>query len=94
MNKHPHPIILGCLLLLCLAPMPYGYYQFIRLVATGSFAYWAYRAKQRGEEREMWIFLILAILFQPIFKIALGRTIWNTIDVIVGIYLIKKRQKI
>lgn len=53
MNKHPHPIILGCLLLLCLAPMPYGYYQFIRLVATGSFAYWAYRAKQRGEEREM-----------------------------------------
>lgn len=84
---------LGVLLLLCLAPMPYGYYQFIRLVATGSFAYWAYKAKQRDDNKVMWIFLILAILFQPIFKIALGRSIWNMIDIIVGIYLIKKRYR-
>lgn len=88
MSRHQYSIILGILLLLCLAPMPYGYYTFIRLVATGCFAYWAYKAKQRVDEKAMWIFLFLAILFQPIFKIALGRVIWNIVDVIVGGYLI------
>ena len=30
----------------------------------------------------------LALLFQPFFKIALGREVWNIVDVIVGIGLI------
>lgn len=30
----------------------------------------------------------LALLFQPFFKIALGRQMWNIVDVIVGIGLI------
>jgi hypothetical protein len=30
----------------------------------------------------------LALLFQPFFKIALGREIWNIVDVIVGIGLL------
>lgn len=36
----------------------------------------------------MWVFGILALLFQPIYKIALGRMIWNIVDVIVGIFFI------
>jgi hypothetical protein len=34
------------------------------------------------------IFIGLALLFQPFFKIALGRQIWNIVDVIVSIFLI------
>jgi hypothetical protein len=34
------------------------------------------------------IYFALAVLFQPLIKIALGRTIWNIIDVVVGIGLI------
>jgi len=30
----------------------------------------------------------LVLLFQPFFKIALGRQIWNILDVVVGIGLI------
>ena len=30
----------------------------------------------------------LALLFQPFFKIVLGRTMWNVIDVIVAIALV------
>jgi len=30
----------------------------------------------------------LALLFQPFFKISLGRTLWNIVDVIVGIGLL------
>ena len=34
------------------------------------------------------IYAVLAILFQPFFKIALGRDLWNVVDVIVGAGLI------
>ena len=35
-------IIMAVLLLVCLAPMPYGYYQLVRFIAMVSFAYLAY----------------------------------------------------
>lgn len=34
------------------------------------------------------IFAALAILFQPFMKIALGRVIWNVVDIIVAVGLI------
>lgn len=36
----------------------------------------------------MWVFVILALLFQPIYKLALGRTTWNIVDIIVAAFLI------
>ena len=68
--------------------MPYGFYQFVRFAATVGFAYLAYCAKDHSNKNEMFIFIGLALLFQPFFKIALGRTIWNIIDVVVGIGLV------
>ena len=34
------------------------------------------------------VFITLALLFQPIYKIVLGRAIWNAVDVIVAAFLI------
>jgi hypothetical protein len=48
----------------------------------------AYQANQQGRQIEMIIYGGLALLFQPFFKIALGREIWNIVDVVVGIGLI------
>ena len=78
-------IILIPLLLFCLLPMPYGYYQFVRVVSTLIFSYIAYQNRSR---QIMWLFIGLAILFQPIEKLALGRTLWNFIDVAVAIFLV------
>ncbi len=33
-------------------------------------------------------FASLALLFQPFIKIALGRTIWNVVDVMVAVLLV------
>lgn len=68
--------------------MPYGYYQLVRLAGLIGFAILAYNAKQQGRITEMIIYIGLALLFQPFIKVALGRTIWNVVDVIVGIGLI------
>ena len=79
---------LALLFFLCLADMPYGFHQFIRFVALIGFGILAYKANEQKKNIEMIIYGALALLFQPFFKIVLGREIWNVVDVIVGIGLI------
>ena len=81
-------VILAILFFICIANMPYGYYQLVRFLALVGFAILAYYANQNDKKIEVIIFIALAILFQPLFKIALGRSLWNAIDVIVGIALL------
>lgn len=81
-------IALAILLFLCLADMPYGYYQFVRFSAAVFFGYAAYQENENGKKELVVVFVILALLFQPFFKITLGRTLWNIVDVIVGIGLL------
>ena len=77
-------IILAILFFLCLADMPYGFYQFVRFAGLIGFAILAYQALEKGRQTEMLIYGGLALLFQPFFKIALGRERWNVVDGIVG----------
>jgi hypothetical protein len=95
MNTNIIKIVLAILFLLCLINFPYGYYQFVRFAGLIGFAILAYQANQQNKQTEMVIYGALALLFQPIFKIALGRELWNIVDVIVGIGLLVSvfRQK-
>ena len=81
-------LLLAILLLLCLAPMPYGYYQLVRIVAMVAFAIMAYQYYEKENVPMAITFGGLALLFQPIVKVALGRTLWNIVDVIVAVVLI------
>ena len=81
-------MIVAAMLLLCLAPMPYGYYMLLRFVAMICFGLLAYQYYEREQPVLMVTFGAVALLFQPFFKIALGRTIWNIVDVVVAILLI------
>ena len=81
-------LILAALMLLCLAPMPYGYFQLVRFVAMVAFGIMAYRYYQNNKAVASCVFGVLALLFQPIYKIALGRTTWNVVDVVVAVLLI------
>ena len=81
-------ITLAILFFLCLLDMPYGFYQFVRFAGLIGFAILAFQANQQGKQTEMIIYGALALLFQPFFKIALGRQIWNIVDVVAGIGLI------
>jgi hypothetical protein len=67
--------------------MPFGFYQFIRFAVLIGFSVLAFQAHQQGRQTEMIIYG-LTLLFQPFFKIALGREMWNIIDALVGIGLI------
>jgi hypothetical protein len=81
-------IVLAVLLLTCLMDMPYGYFQLVRFIALVGFAILAFSANQKKDQTELIICIVLAVLFQPLFKISLGRTIWNIVDVIVAVGLL------
>lgn len=89
-------LVLAVLLFLCLADMPYGYYNFVRFVAAFAFVYLAYEYYKQNKEGLVFVFIALAVLFQPLIKIALGRVMWNIVDVVVAIgliYLVVKENK-
>jgi small neutral amino acid transporter SnatA (MarC family) len=68
--------------------MPYGYYQLVRVVAMIAFAIMAYQYYVVEKVPLAITFCGLALLFQPFIKVALGRTLWNVVDVIVAVLLI------
>lgn len=81
-------LVIAILLLLCLADMPYGFYQLVRFASATAFAYLSFDYFKSKKDGMGFIFAALAILFQPFIKIALGRVIWNVVDVIVAVGLI------
>jgi hypothetical protein len=52
------------------------------------FSYLAFMANEKNNNNQVICYVALAVLFQPFFKIALGRTLWNIVDLIVGVGLI------
>jgi hypothetical protein len=63
------------LLLLALAPMPYGFYTLLRHIAAA-----AVMTSQRRQQSLPWLFGFLALLFNPIVKIPLSREVWTVVD--------------
>lgn len=81
-------IVVAVLLLLCLADMPYGFYELVRFAASAAFAWMSYDYFSSKKDGLGFIFAAMALLFQPFFKVALGRVIWNAVDVLVVIGLV------
>jgi len=79
---------LSVILLLCLLDMPYGYFEFVRYSALIGFGLLAYLCYKKSFQTEMFIFAALAILFQPFYKIMLGRETWNKVDLIIALGLL------
>ena len=81
-------IVLAVLFVLCLFHMPYGFFNLVRFLALLGFALLAFGEGKAGNYVMMIVFVALALLFQPFVKVALGRTIWNMVDVITALMLI------
>ncbi len=80
-------VILAVLFVGCLFDMPYGYFQLIRFLGMVGFGILAFNQYQKNQG---WFltWLVSAFLINPIFKISLGREIWNVVDVIWAVLLI------
>lgn len=52
------------------------------------FAYLSYEYFKAKKDGLGFLFAALAVLFQPFFKIYLGRVIWNIVNIIIAILIV------
>jgi hypothetical protein len=84
LQKRPHLIpaaVAALMLFAALGYWTYGYYQLLRFVVCGVGAYVAFMAYQWQRIWAVWLFGIIAVLFNPVIPIRLPREVWQTIDV-------------
>lgn len=79
--------IIAVLLVLCLFDMPYGFYTLVRFAAMAAFVYLSYEYFKQKRDGMGFLFAALAVLLQPFAKIAIGRTLWNIIDILIALLL-------
>ena len=82
------------LLFLGVFSLPYGYYMLLRLITFGVFVWAAFLSFEQNEELLPWVFIIIAIIFNPIFKIYLPKEVWIIIDIVAGVILLATQNKL
>lgn len=87
-NIHIACLVLAVMMLLAVIPCPYGYYVLVRFAAMVVFGYMAFSLYSERRMEYAIVAGVLALLFQPFVKVALGREVWQVVDVLVGICLI------
>lgn len=96
-NLEKSSIVLAVVLLLCILPLPYGFYSIVRLATAIIAGCWAYKFFTIGKTNYAIITCSIVLLFQPLFKITLDKLTWNIIDVfislLIGYFVLIKRYK-
>jgi hypothetical protein len=70
------------MLVVALAPMPYGYYTLLRVVVCAAAIHGALLARTRALGNWAWTLLVLAALFNPVWPVHLGRSVWFAVDAV------------
>ncbi len=75
---------------LCLATLrwPHSYYTILRWTVCIIGVYAAFRALSSNNKTWAWIFVGLAVLFNPIAPIYFARKTWNLLDVLAAVVLL------
>jgi len=81
-------VISALILFIAIADMPYGYYRFVRLFTFAVCSYSLYKAYSIKNKTFSWIFGIIAIVFNPIYPLYLGKELWQIVDAISGIIIL------
>ena len=76
------------LLFLAVLPMPVAYYSLLRYVICGVCLYYFFDKKQKYKEFFKWLFVLIAIIFNPLAPFYFGKPIWVLIDIICGLFFL------
>ena len=92
----PSIVLYTCAIMLFLGPLalPSGYYAVLRIVVTCVFIWGSGLFFNRREKLLPWLFLLVAIVFNPVVKLHLGKEIWIAVDIASGILLLVSGQRL
>ena len=93
-NTHISKIVQSIILLICTLKLPFYWYVILKIPITYIFINFALYDENRKvlveeEKTSFWFYLwvCLAILYNPIYQIPLGKTVWIVVDVITVLVL-------
>lgn len=68
------------LCLLALADLPYGFYTVLRIAVTATATYGAFLSWERAGPGWVVALLLIAVVFNPVLPVYLGRETWTVVD--------------
>lgn len=78
----------------------YSYYTLLRWICCAIFVYSAFAAYKKSRALWVWIFGVLALLYNPIFRVPLDRSAWIGLNwftvgtiVVAGIVFLRDKEK-
>ncbi|MBQ8167889.1 hypothetical protein IJZ97_00520 [bacterium] len=83
------------LIIAATVPLPYGAYMLLRLIVCISSIKEIYDNPKLNSDMTFWL-VTLAILYNPIIKIPLGKPLWTIVNILTAgffIYFLSKKQK-
>lgn len=67
--------------------LPYGYFTLLRVTVCGAAAFSAFNLFERKVEGMAWACVVIAVLFNPLIKIHLGRDMWWFADGVAAVLM-------
>lgn len=86
------PKILGALLLLAILPLPYLYYELLRVVVFFGLITYIYFSLRNKEKIVLPVLGLIAVVFNPIIPLELSKMSWMIIDGFSGVFLLTRKQ--
>ena len=74
--------IVAGLLLFAVLPIPYIYYQLLRIVVTVVASIYAYKFYEDNQMAWVLVFGIIALIWNPIFPIYMDKSVWMILDIV------------
>jgi hypothetical protein len=59
---------------------PYSFYTLLRWICCPIFSYSAFAAHEKNRVSWAWVFGVLALLYNPIFRVHLNRSTWTGVN--------------
>ena len=78
-------VIVGILMLIALARLPYGYYIALRWITAISSGISSFDAFNKDKSGWGWVFIGVAILYNPIVPVHMTKAIWMPINIATAI---------
>ena len=73
-------LVAGAFCGIAILSLPYGLYMIVRCVATGAALYLLLTARVRLLDFQVFALIVVVLIFNPIWKMHLGRDLWRIVD--------------
>ena len=63
---------------------PFAYYQLMNWIVVGASIVTSMQASNKNRVPVMWLFILVAVVFNPIAPLYLDQSVWRIVDMVAG----------